>query len=306
MRELLTHFEEKIAELRQKGINEKDATRMAIDSFGRARAVARLMYEAYSKGDWFDAATAALPHLIIAGLFATHLWHYPILAPLVLLIIVGVTVLGWWHGTPNWLYSWIGYAFVPLLIAGYELRFVLLQTASFFLGEGEVLPDTGLLLVVGVLICFSLWIIIRTTVRVIKRDWVLASLLLLPLPLVGGWLVETEPVGGIFGGAPALLQQWDAALGLAFVVLASASVIFIRLRQRTLKAGVIMVVGAAARVIAGPNPWGGSGLGLFVVFLLSLGFLFAPAVIDARLGHGGPGVDAWRDADLPGHSSSAK
>lgn len=51
--ELYTHFEEKIAELRAKGVSEKDAAKSAIESFGRARVVARLMYEAYSKGSLF-------------------------------------------------------------------------------------------------------------------------------------------------------------------------------------------------------------------------------------------------------------
>ncbi len=48
--ELYAYFQERIPELQGKGIPERDATREVIKSFGRARVVARLMYEAYSGG----------------------------------------------------------------------------------------------------------------------------------------------------------------------------------------------------------------------------------------------------------------
>jgi len=92
--ELYTYFQEKIEELQQKGISERDATKAAIESFGRARVVARLMYEAYSKGGWAEAVMTSVPHLIIAGLFASHLWRHPVLSPIVFISIVCVTLFG--------------------------------------------------------------------------------------------------------------------------------------------------------------------------------------------------------------------
>ncbi len=41
--ELYTYFEERVEELQQTGVSERDATSTAIESFGRARVVARLM-----------------------------------------------------------------------------------------------------------------------------------------------------------------------------------------------------------------------------------------------------------------------
>ncbi|MFC1914085.1 hypothetical protein ACFLXF_02290 [Chloroflexota bacterium] len=77
--ELYTYFQEKMAELQGKGLSEEDAAGEAIKSFGRARVVARLMYEAYSEGTWIEAFLSAIPHLLVAGLFVSHLWHHSVL-----------------------------------------------------------------------------------------------------------------------------------------------------------------------------------------------------------------------------------
>lgn len=156
------------------------------------------MYEAYSKGSWSDTMIASLPHLIIAGLFASHLWHHLLLAPIAFISIVCVTLFGWWHGKPNWLYSWVGYSLVPLLIGGYVSWPTLKQAASFLLWGHGSFPSIWVLLLICALFVFSLWIIIRTTIRVVKRDWILASLMLVPLPILGSGLFNIEQVGGLF------------------------------------------------------------------------------------------------------------
>lgn len=159
-----------MAELKQEGLPVKEAARAAIESFGRARVVARLSYEAYSKGSWADAVMACLPHLIIAGLFATHLWRHPLLAPIAFALIVCVTLFGWWRGKPNWLYGWLGYSLLPLLIIGYTLRFIPGQAISFFLrGEGSIMPSAWSLAIVISLYLLSLWLIVLVTISSGKK-----------------------------------------------------------------------------------------------------------------------------------------
>jgi hypothetical protein len=304
--ELYTYFQEKVADLQEQGIPEAEATRDAIKSFGRARVVARLMYEAYSKGSWVEAVITSLPHLIIAALFATHLWHYPALSLIILGSIVGVTLGGWWHGKPNWLYSWIGYSLLPLLIVGVISRHMLGQALSPLFG-GYWTPATILSLsLLLALYLLSLAIIISTTVRVVRRDWILASLMLVPLPILGIWLFNVEQAGGLFHGG-AMLHQWDGAMASVLIVLAAASAIFIRLRQRVLKAGALIIIGMLAGAIAVNNIWGNlSFLGLLVVSLLLLLFLLSPALLEARIGHGESQKEVWWSGEWVEHPSTTQ
>lgn len=305
--ELYSHFEERVAELKRDGIPEKEATRAAIESFGRARVVARLMYEAYSKGSWTDAVMACLPHLIVAGLFVSHLWNHPLLAPIAFALVVCVVLFGWWHGKPNWLYSWVGYALLPLLIVGYTARFAPEQAISFLLrGEGS-LPSVWFLALVLILYVLSLWLIVSITIRVVRRDWVPASLMLVPLPIVGCWLYNIERVGSFFPGTGAALHQWDVPMALALVVLGVTSALFMRLRQRLLKAGAVITVGSIALTMVAHNLWGSLGFfGLLVFALLMLVFLFMPALLEAIIGHGEKRRDArWGD-DWLEHPSAVR
>ena len=295
--ELYTYFQERIDELQENGISEKDAAREAIRSFGRARAVARLMYEAHSKGSWTESLIACLPHLIIAGLFATHLWRHPVLAPIVFVSIVCVTLFGWWNGKPNWLYSWIGFSLLPLLVLGYASRFVAGQTVSFlFQGQGT-LPGVLSLLPLFAFYFFSLWIIFRTTIRVIRRDWLLTSLMLVPLPIFGSWFFNIGQVGDLFRGSGLLLHQWDAPMALALGLLGITCAVFIRLRQRVLKVGALIAVSSISMTMVVHNFWGRFGLfGLLAASFAMLIFLLIPALAESKIGHGEPNEEvSWSD-----------
>jgi hypothetical protein len=296
--ELYTYFQEKVTELQEQGMSEREAAVEAIGRFGRARVVARLMYEAHSKGSWVEAVITSLPHLMIAGLFVSHLWRHLVLAPIVFASIVGVTLFGWWHGKPNWLYSWVGYSLLPLLIIGYGSRLILERAISFLL-RGEGLLSSAWLVGLFSIFCFlSLWVIITTTIRVVKRDWILASLMLVPLPIVGSWLFNLEQLGGLFQNGSAALYRWDGVMALVLTVLGVTSATFIRLRQRVLKVGALVTIGSISVAMLGHNLWGGLGLvGILTLSLSTLVFLLTPALVEARIGHGEQKGEAWWSGD---------
>src|SRR5271157_6291716 len=139
--ELSTHFEEKVTDLQQQGVAETEAARTALRSFGDARSIARLLYEAHSRGSWTDALIGCQPHLIVAALFATHVWRHPLLLGVAFAAIAIIAMLGWRSGTPNWLYSWVGYAVVPPLITSYVSMDPVTRTISFIVqGVGTPAP----------------------------------------------------------------------------------------------------------------------------------------------------------------------
>jgi len=307
MRELCGYFQEKTEELQEAGLSEKEATSIAIQDCGRPRVIAQRMYEAYSKGSWMEAALAFLPHLIIAGLFLSHLWRHPIVAPVFFLFIVGVTLYGWWHGKPSWLYPWIGYSLALLLIGGYVSRHIFVQATSFLLWQGETFPSIWILLPISAMCLFSIWIIIRTTIRVARRDWILASLMLVPLPIVGGWLLTLEQAGGLLRGSAELSHLPDISMAQALIMLGVTSAAFIMLRQRVLKVGALVSLGSIALAMIAHNLWGNLGfLSLLLTSLCLLLFLLSPALIEAKMGPDEQKGEAWWESTWYQYPSTTK
>ena len=305
MRELYGYFQEKTCDLKESGLSEKEATRVAIQSCGRARVIARRMYEAHSKGSWMEAAMAFLPHIIIALLFLTHLWRHPVVAPVAFASIVGVTLYEWWRGKSSWLYPWVGYCLSLLLIIGYSSRHTLIQAASFILWREEEFPGIWELLLITLICLFAIWIIVRTTIRVAKRDWILASLMLVPMPIVGGWLLNLEQVGGLLGGNSTVISLSDISMGSALITLGVTSAAFIRLRQRVLKVGALMSIGTIAMAMIAHNLWGSNTfLGLLASSLFLLLLLLSPALLEAKVGRSEQKGDAWWENTCFQHPST--
>lgn len=295
--ELYTHFEEKVAELNDEGLEDRDAAMMAIQSFGQPCTVGRLIYEAFHKGSWAHAAAAALPHLLLAALFLSQRWSEPAPLLITLLFIVSVTLLGWRHGMPNWIYSWAGYSLVPVLVLGYMSHEVAEQGVGYLLGWLERPPDLLLLALVLVLYLCSLAFVCLLAVRAVRRDWLLASIMLAPFPLFGSLLFFVEKAGGVaLSGGPAT-HLWDPPMALAFVALSMASASFIRLRKRTWKAGAVVLISCTTLIAVGPSLWvdlGALPLVLFSLLLVTL--LLSPALVEGKVRNDRNNVGGWAPA----------
>jgi hypothetical protein len=291
--ELYTHFEEEIKGLEKKyEISEEEAAGRAVESFGRAREVARLMDEAYGKASWTDALMMCLPHVLVAFLFGSHLWDHHVLLLIVFLSIVGVTLFGWWRGKPGWLYSWIGYSLLPLLVVVYTTRSVPYETISLLIKGQAPFLNMAILGVLFIFYACVLWFLITTMMRVIKRDWLLASLMLVPMPLFGCWLINTEKAGSLWSLNG--LYQWDSLMAFCLLVIGITTLTFMRLRERHLKIMALVTLGSLSFTVLTYNIWGVTGFfstaGLALFMLV---FLLAPALLEARAGHGKRSEDGW-------------
>ncbi len=286
--ELATHFQEKLTDLRSSGLAEEEASREAIASFGEPKTIARLMYQAYGRGSWADTLMGCQPHLVIAALFATHLWRYPFLLFAAFLPITVVTLLAWRRSAPNWLYSWTGYALLPLLIVTYFSVDPVARTVSFLLGGSGVPAPFWHLAGLASVSAFTLWLVVSATVHVAKRDWILVSLMLLPLPVLVVWIASVSRTDGflaaIMRGLSASMSQWDEAMAYFCATLGVATALFMRLRRRSLKAGAIIAVGIVGGALAVSSIQGGLGLfGFLAVAISFLAFLFCPLILHAYL-----------------------
>ncbi len=283
--ELASHFEEKVHDLRAEGLPEGEAVREAIASFGGARSIARQLYEVYSRGTWVDAFLACQPHLLAAALFAAHQWRNPLLLVLFSVVLIGIAVAGWLRGRPAWVHSWAGYAFFPLLVLGWLGRGALARAVSA-VAAGSPIPAPAWQPVALLAICVAGCVLLVRALRLAAmRDWVVASLLMLPLPVFGAWLLAVERFGGLTRDGPPLaaVLKWDPPMAQLCLLLAAASAIAIRARSRSVKGAAILAagIGGGALIVRVTSAEAGIA-GLVVASLVSGALLAAPALLGGR------------------------
>jgi hypothetical protein len=154
-------------------------------------------------------------------------------------------------------------------------------------GQGSPAPLWHLGLLAG-LYAFTLWLIASTAVAAARRDWILLSLMLLPLPVMGLWIITvTHSVGVLVGALRSLetrFSRWDAAMGYFFAVLGVTTALFVRVRQRALKVGAVIAVGMVGSALAARSFWGDLGLlRLLAISFCLLLFLTVPLLLRTML-----------------------
>jgi uncharacterized protein YoaH (UPF0181 family) len=226
--ELETHIEDRLQELMASGLSEEEAIRTCLEQMGPTKSIAHQLYEAYSQGSWKQALLASIPHLLLGLLFALNWWHHVGWLSVVLLLILGTAVYGWWRGQPGWGFPWLGYSLLPVLAVGLLL---------IYLPRGWSL--LAFLLYLPPALWWTGYIIVQST----RRDWLFSSLMLLPVPIVIGWFLAVSTGARFTASSLQRLYYFAPSIGLSFLALALTIAIFIRLRQRWLRIGLLNISG---------------------------------------------------------------
>ena len=272
VREIRTHIEDKKHELIESGLSEKQAAAAVSRLMGSPELVARQIYEVYSQGSWLQAIFAALPHLLIAAFFALHWWQSNLWLLGILLGVVGAVLYGWFHGKPAWLFPWLGYCLLPVIAVGILLIY---------------LPGGWAWLAASAYIPLALLIIFSVTKKITRKDWLFASLMLLPIPIMLGWILALwmlalEHQNGFLSHEQ--LYEFAPLIALSFAVLALTVATFIRVRQRWIKVGVLLTLEILVLVIMALS--GKSSInpaGWLVLVLLSVILLLGPALLERKI-----------------------
>jgi hypothetical protein len=225
------------------------------------------LYEVYSQGSWRQAIFAALPHLLVAALFAMHCWQNTFWLIGMIAAIAGAVIYGWCHGKPNWLFPWLGYCLTPVIAVGILLIY---------------LPGNWAWFAATAYIPLALLVIFSVTRQTIKKDWVFASLMLLPIPIVLGWMLALELEDKLIWREQ--LHEFAPLIALSFAILALTVATFMRVRQRWAKVGALLILEILVLVILGLSGKSTIGFGGWLILvLLSLVLLLGPALLERQM-----------------------
>jgi hypothetical protein len=267
VRELNTHLEDKSHELIETGLSEEEATATAAKLLGSPRIVSKQMYEVYSQGSWRQALFAALPHLLVAALFAMRFWQNTFWLVGMLGAITGAVIYGWCHGKPAWLFPWLGYCLIPVIAVGILLIY---------------LPGGWVWFAATAYVPLALLVIFSVTKQTIRKDWLFASLMLLPIPIVLGWMLALELEDKLIWQEQ--LFEFASLIALSFAVLALTVVTFIRIRQRWAKVGALLTLEVLTLVMMGLGGKSAIGFGGWLILaLLALLLLLGPALLERKI-----------------------
>ena len=266
--ELGTHLEDRKRELEESGLSEEEASKAAIKSFGPVQLVARQIYKVHSQGTWQDAFLAALPHLLVALLFATYYWQNILCTSAIVTVVTCTVIYGWFHNKPLWLFPWLGYYMLPVIVTGVLL--IHLPQGWTWLAAVLYLP-------------FALFVIAYIVKQAASRDWLYVSLMLAPLPVACAWLLALGRGGEFLVNAHSAKTDLNVpGIVTSLLLLAVANFSFIRVRRRWCKAAILLVPLSMIFLATTLLSRGNIGLWGWLVLISSLLLVASPACLQIR------------------------
>ena len=285
--ELEGHLKDKASELQSHGLDGETARHLAVRQMGSPDSIAGQMYTVHSPALWRDVLLATLPHLLLATLFALNLWSHYFFVSLLLIAITLVTIRHWRRsGTPGkWSYSWLGYTLAAPALS-WLLALITLGYGAWTLATTGRLPFNTFFFVLLVgYVPFSLWILASVLSKVVRQDWLLASLTALPFPFLTSWVLFLNWQGGLWGTHIRGMQESDSARAFIFLAMAITTAVFLKTGSRWVKIGLLTVSTAILiTATAASLPASFSILATSLMILASVAFLLSPAVLDSQMG----------------------
>lgn len=281
LRELEGHVEDRVRELTERGMPREQALRQALQELGASRHVAERFYEVHSQCSWPHTALAAFPHLLLALLFALHLWTAPVWVVLLLVTATVISFVGWRMGKPTWTYPWLGYCLVPPIISWGLAMSAVAYGAWSIIVRGYLPLSIPIYIASFLYFAFSLWAVIRIVSQVSRRDWVMGSLTVLPVPFLAYWFFYFYSRREVLQAAGHRVSEVDSSAAVVFLVLALATVVFFRIGRRLVRVALLTITAPSLIVLAWLSYQGGPGfLALFTFSAISLLVLLLPALLD--------------------------
>ena len=294
--ELRTHVEDRAQELIEEGVLPDKALDDALHELGDTATLASQFYEVHSRGSWYHTALAVLPHILLAGMYALHLWTNPVWVVLMFLTALVISFVGWRKGRPRWTYPWLGYCLVAPIVSWGLAMSVVGYGAWSILARGSLPLGIPIYLASFVYIGLSLWVVIRFVSRVSRPDWVMASMGALPIPFLAYWFLYFYSREDLLRSSGQSLQEIDSSAAIVFLLLAAATAIFFRIGRRLVRVALVIITAPSMLILAWLSYQGGPGyVAVFVFGAISMAVLLSPALFDLKGGSDSDPADGTLD-----------
>ena len=283
LHEIRDHIEDSASDLMDEGIPTEDAFSYVINDLGDSRNIAQNLYAVHSQGSWYHTALAVLPHVLLSLMFALGMWRTPGWLFILLVAVITISVFGWKQGRPTWTYPWLGYCLVAPIVSWGLAMSAVGYGAWGVLTRGYLPLDIPIYIVSFVYIAGSLWIVVRIVSKVAQRDWVIASLTVMPVPFLDYWFLFFYSQDEMLVSNGHHFHGVDASAAIVFLLLAGATAVFFRIGRRIARVALLFITVPSMCVLAWMSYQGGPGyLAVFTLSAMSLAVLLGPALLDQR------------------------
>jgi hypothetical protein len=137
---------------------------------------------------------------------------------------------------------------------------------------------------IPVYIPLASWWLIHLVIQTAKKDWLFTSIMLLPMPIIIGWLLAILTDWKITESSLELATLMAPCIGLSFLALALTIAAFIRIRQRWLRIGVLVLSGVITLTLVVHYAYGRINTPMFVGLMLVMwGVFLVPLLVERRL-----------------------
>ena len=283
LNELQAHVEDHVQELMASGVPSDEAIDSALKNLGATNEIANQYYEVHSRGSWYHTALAVIPHLMLALLFGLHLWTAPIWVMVMLAASISITVVGWRMGRPRWTYPWLGYCLVAPIVSWGLAMSAVGYGAWGVITQGVLPLSIPIYAASFIYIAFSVWVVIRFVSRVVRPDWVMASLAVLPVPFLAFWFFYFYNGGDLLQAEAGILEEVDSSATVVFLIIGIATAVFFRIGRRLIRVALLLITAPSLIIIAWISYQGGAGyVAVFLFAVISLAMLLSPALFDMK------------------------
>jgi hypothetical protein len=207
------------------------------------------------------------------------------LVSLLLIAIAFVTWRNWRAGSPSkWSYSWMGYSLAAPALSWLLSLTTLGYGAWTLLTTGQLPFNVVLFFLLIGYVPFSMWIMANVIFKMVKRDWLLASLTALPFPFLTSWILFLNWQGGLWSEHAERMQDSDTARAFIFVAMAVTTAVFLKVGPRLLRIGLLTVSTSILVIITAASlPVSLGALAVILMIVASLAFLLSPAMLESKM-----------------------
>jgi hypothetical protein len=241
------------------------------------------VHATHSRGTWWEAFLATIPHLLLAAFFALHLWWHMAWVGVLIVGVVGVTVTAWRAGNPKWSYTWIGYSLAAPALSWVLALFAIAYGGWMYFTTGALPYSLPIFVLLLAYIPFSLWIVATVVYKLVRQDWLLVGLAALPFPFLTSWLLFLNWQGSQWSPGPGMVET-DGSRALLFLAFALTTAVYYKIGHRLLRIGLLTTSTALLVVFATVSaPMSFNILAVVLIAVASVAFLLSPALIESRL-----------------------